>query len=310
MNNTMNNAQPERRGSYLAPFTWTLLAAFGAAGCVGSSYSMFESTEYDLPETADLAVEIGALVDELTELAGLRIPLGSVRVIIDEPVPIRPKSARFRPAAQGERDRRATQAAVRFELEMALGNRMNVVGAGDLSSGSLEGAATEASSNERPTLAQRAARTRATHALLATFVRDGDDLDLSIRLVEFDSEWIIATARRKIVGFVPDAYDEQYGAPVPVSTSATDLKRTAEIEPSASDSIGALDGTGEKTPASASGAGLTGAAGGDARSRAASGLGPAVDFDAGPAASRLRALERLKTPAATKTSAKKTKSQY
>ena len=226
----MTNARPERRGSHLAQIAWTLVVAAGAAGCVSETYSMYERSEYSAPKTADLAYEIGVLVDDLSERAGLRIPLGSARVIIDEPVPIRPKSARFRPAAQGERDRRATQAAVRFELEMALGNKMNVVGAGDLASGPLESPATEVARKPTQSLAQRAERTGATHALLGSFVRDGDDLDLSVRLIELDSEWIVATARRRITNYVPAAYDERFGTPVPVAP-ANDMKRTAEIVP-------------------------------------------------------------------------------
>ncbi|MEM9381338.1 MAG: hypothetical protein AAGB93_15400 [Planctomycetota bacterium] len=236
----MTNARPERRGSPLAQIAWTLVVAAGAAGCVSETYSMYERNQKSAPKTADLAYEISVLVDDLSERAGLRIPLGSARVIIDEPVPIRPKSARFRPAAQGERDRRATQAAVRFELEMALGNRMNVVGAGDLASGALESPATEVAGRPEQSLAQRAERTGATHALLGSFVRDGDDLDLSVRLIELDSEWIVATARRRITNYVPDAYDERYGTPVPVAP-VNDMKRTAEIVPP-TETVDAADG--------------------------------------------------------------------
>lgn len=305
----MQNARPERRDSHLAPITWTILIALGATGCVGGSFSTYGRTEKAVPETADLAFEIGALVDELTELAGLRIPLGSVRVIIDEPVPVRPKSARFRPAAQGERDRRATQAAVRFELEMALGNRMNVVGAGDLATGPLDGSATEVAAPENDSLAQRAARTGATHALLGTFVRDGDDLDLSIRLVEFDSEWIVATARRKIVGFMPDAYDEQFGTSVPAASAANGMKHTAEVVPAADDSISALDGAGGAGVEPASVSGTEPTSPGEPAGGATEFSAP-IEFDSGPAAARLRALERLKVQAAVKDPAKPVKSQY
>lgn len=279
----------ELRGSHLARWISAGLVAFVASGCVTSSYGRYQSYGYEgvgkeAPKTADLAVEIDALAGDLSRKAGLRIPLGSARVLIDDPVPIRPKSARFRPAQYGQQERRAAQAAIRFELEMALGNRMNVVGALDLSSDVKEAAAPAA-----PPLSVRAERTRATHALIGTFVKDGDEIDLSVQLVELGSEWIVATARRKIVGFVPDAYDERYGAPVPVVAPQDDAaSRTAEVEKVESIEGAVGDGEvveeagvaeGEVAPMEVVEPGIEGDA--------------PIEFTEGPAAARLRALGKI-----------------
>ncbi|MEM9802177.1 MAG: hypothetical protein AAGA20_17765 [Planctomycetota bacterium] len=290
----MKHSIEESRGSHLARWACALSLAFGASSCVTTTY-----TEYDprpsQSKKADLAVEIERLADDLAQRAELRIPLGVVRVVVDDPVPVRPESARFRPTEYDEPDRRAAQAAIRYELEMALGNRMNVVGASDLTDGLAAPASVSTQS-----LAARASRTRATHALLGTFVRDGDELDLSVRLVELDSEWIVATARRRIRGFAPHSFHEPLGAPVPAAAESEQPSHTALVTPFASDVVEPApetDATSLFDPPAETDDTLEGLMGGAplaveplVPAATESDELPPIEFDRGPAAARLRAL--------------------
>lgn len=135
---------------------------------------------------ADTAFEVGAIASELAERAESRTSLGTARIQIGTLDAIEPRHSPYRQVTLLERDLRATQATLRHELEMALGNRMNVVG---------EGAEL------------------ATHSIEGEFLRTADSLDLSLRLVELKSDWIVATARRRIDDFVPEYYDRRLQAP-------------------------------------------------------------------------------------------------
>ncbi|QDV08058.1 hypothetical protein Poly30_35940 [Planctomycetes bacterium Poly30] len=174
------------RATFLLTSTTVLL--LGLAGCSTVSRSGYDphSESGGGMHRADTAFEIGAIADELAERAESRTSLGTARIQIGALDAIEPRKSPYRQVTLLERDLRATQATIRHELEMALGNRMNLVGAGaDL----------------------------ATHAIEGEFLRSADSLDLSLRLVELKSDWIVATARRTIEDFVPEFYDRRLQAP-------------------------------------------------------------------------------------------------
>lgn len=196
----MKHSIEESRGSTLAQWTTAVVLALGASSCASSDAS-HGARERGSRANADLAAEMEALTDELTRRASLRIPLGSARVFVDDPVAVRPESKRYWPAHWAEDEWRATQAAVEFELQFALANRMNVVGAHRHSGPSASGSSIALAAHDT-----HDAHSGATHALLTTFVHDRDELELTVQLVECDSGWIVATARRTIVGWSPDEY--------------------------------------------------------------------------------------------------------
>ncbi|MFT6830308.1 MAG: hypothetical protein ACJAZN_000462 [Planctomycetota bacterium] len=176
-----------------SPFVLFAPLVLGVVGCSAVSSSGYDprsGSQGELPR-ADSAYEIGAIAAELADRAESRTSLGTARIQLGTFDAIEPRHSPYRQVILLERDLRATQATVRHELEMALGNRVNVVGDGaDL----------------------------ATHVIEGEFLRSAESLDLSLRLVELKSDWIVATARRRIDGFVPEYYDRRLqtpGGPLP-----------------------------------------------------------------------------------------------
>ena len=195
------------------PSSWRLLPffllAWSVTGCAAAP-SSGEGKTVGADARADLAWEIEELVQELSLLAARRIPLGTVRLMVQEPKAVRSDRDRYRPANHRIVERRATQAGLRFQLEMALANRMNVVGALAWSDRGPRAPGTDSSAS-----AQEGRGPDGTHALVTTFVLEDHQLDLCVQLVEVGSGWIVATAHRRVTGFEPVAYDEHFGRPAP-----------------------------------------------------------------------------------------------
>jgi hypothetical protein len=137
---------------------------------------------------------------------------------------VRPESKRYWPAHWAADQWQATQAALEFELQFALANRMNVVGAHRHTSAHESDSGVALAAHD-----EHDAHSGATHALLTTFVHDGGELELTVQLVECDSGWIVATARRRIVGWSPNAYAVQLGRPLPAASTT----RETEVAPAA-----------------------------------------------------------------------------
>lgn len=161
----------------------TVLACF-ASGCAGMAPRIYSPVHTDggAGERGDHAREIEALATELADRAESRSPLGNARIRVGVLDAIEPRRSPYRQVSILERDLRATEATVRHELGMSLGNRVNIVG----DSAEL-----------------------ATHRIEGEFLRSAADLELSLRLVEIKSDWIVATARRRIENFVPEYYDRR-----------------------------------------------------------------------------------------------------
>lgn len=287
-------------GAFARGACTALLFGVLAAGCtLGTEHRRTQTVPQ--PESADIAFEVGALAQELGDRAQARIALGTARVLVDNLVALRAPGDRFRQAGMEKRDLETTHATLRYELEMALGNRVNLVGAEGL-----PGAAPRSSDLEA-----RALRTGATHAIRGSFVRGRDDVEVSLMLVDLSADWVVATARRHIRNFEPNAFigaipggGERLRA---AATRSVDGTQPSEV---VAESRRVLDGERERQPAPAAGAaGAAGAAdspprtAGDPRTAAvepegtrplepAEGLpsGP-IEFEEGPAAARLRALE-------------------
>lgn len=165
-------------------------------GCVGSAYHQPVAQEGARVMASDVHSEIAALAQELEERASLRSSLGSARILVEDLEPIGPRKGRHRFAILDEDDLRAVQDTIRYELEMALGNRLNILDPGAV-------IPAEGSGSEEAQAASMRQRLGATHAVVGTFVRNGDVVDIALRLVDLRDGWIVATAERRIPRFVP-----------------------------------------------------------------------------------------------------------
>lgn len=256
-----------------------LLLALGSVGCVTASYQRSYDPRPRPAPPADVQAELSALADSLQERASLRTSLGTARVVIEDLEVVQPREARYRYAVLQEHEVRATQETVRQGLEMSLGNRLNVVDTAALAGRFTDGEAL-----------RRAAG--ATHAVTGTLVREGDDVDIALKLVDLRDGWIVATAQRRIERFV--ARDL-----VPagrVGGAAADPRRhTAEVKDLAAAAPELLAVV--EAPSAAAEPGATAAPDQAAPDQAVPDevpldpdgvpLGAEIEFEQGPAASRL-----------------------
>jgi hypothetical protein len=281
----MKHLIDESRGSTLAHWTAVVVLALGHTSCASSR----GASGADDDTTADLAVEIDTLAAELTERASLRIPLGSARVLVEHPIAVRPERNRYWPEHLWAEEQHAAQAALEFELEIALANRMNVVGIRNHAHGP-EAAAGFASA----ALAAHTDHVDATHALLTTFLFDGFELELTVQLVALDSRWIVATARRRIFGFSPDAYDAPLGLSVAMhtDTEVPESMPVGEHTPVAPVAASAAPSVVHVTPTPARAATVPPAPTSDRAATPTDEVVPVVASE-GPSAMRRRALERI-----------------
>lgn len=245
----------------------TLAGALLSAGCMTTAFERRYDPRPAEQPAADVAAEISALAASLEERAALRTSLGAARVVVEDLEVLRPREARYRYATLDERDANAVRATVRHELEMALSNRLNVV---DVDAARGDGA--------RPA--------GATHVIRGTILRTGGDVDLSLKLVDLRDGWIVATAQRRIERFV--ARD---AVPVGRAGESDARRRTAEVETSTD--VAGEPAAQEPTPvAQEPELEPVIAAEPVAPEVDADGVptGAVIEFDAGPAASRLEAL--------------------
>lgn len=183
------------------------LAASGCAGMAPRIYSPVH-TGGGVETRGDHAREIDGLASELVERAESRSPLGNARVRVEDLDAIEPRRSPYRQVSVLERDLRATESTLRHELAMSLSNRINVVGA-----------SAEIS----------------THRIEGEFLRSATAVELSLRLVEIKSDWIVATARRRIENFVPEHYDRRLQAAEPELPTAQEA--ADDSPPSRSDAV-------------------------------------------------------------------------
>lgn len=246
------------------PFRSALMAAASAlalASCVSSTFRTHDP-RYRAEPRADMATEMSQLADELAGHAERRTSLGSVRVVVDDFVPLESRSRRYREASTDPNAERDAAATLRHELEMALAESMNVVG-GTVLSGAIDEA-----------LQDRAERADATHVLRGTFQRDGSAVEVTLQLEELRSSWLVARARRRIENFQPDAFDLPALEVAEVTGRNTASAETTEPARPATPPASVVMGEPERV-------GATGEIPPDVE----------VTFDSGPAAARLRAVD-------------------
>ncbi len=249
-------------------FAPLVLAVTGCTVIGGGSYDP-RGDRSDEHRRADLPYEIGELATELAANAESRASLGNARIQLGDFDAIQPRRSPYRQVSLLERDLRATEATVRHELAMALGNRVNVVGAGAVSP---------------------------THIIEGEFLRTAESLELSLRLVELKSDWIVATARRHIDDFVPEYYDRR----LQPSPRVEPTEASTTVEDAGGEPLGRSRALRPVYPSGANTASLPEASeiltvepadGLDQGAPPISALPPAgepVIFESGPAASRLR----------------------
>lgn len=178
----------------------TLFAASLAllSGCIGTGYHQTVPQRSARVVVSDVSSEIAALAQELEGRASLRSSLGSARILVEDLEAIGPRKGRHRFAILDEEDLRAVRDTIRYELEMALGNRLNILDPD-------AAMAAEEPAGDGVNAASLRQRLGATHAVVGTFVRNGEVVDISLRLVDLRDGWIVATAERRIPRFVPRA---------------------------------------------------------------------------------------------------------
>ena len=245
-------------------------------GCTSLSYNPLDGVS-KVEQRGDHAQEIEALAKELADRAESRSPLGNARIQLGAIDAIEPRRSPYRQVSILERDLRATEATVRHELSMSLGNRVNIVG---------EGAEI------------------ATHRIEGEFLRSSSALEVSLRLVEIKSDWIVATARRRIDQFIPEYYDRRLqpeGTPVslaeaaspsssssPSGAGARALRPAYPVPGRDTGSVLELDAVPEPTTVLSARQTPQGASQLPSAD-AAEEIGAPIEFESGPAAARLRA---------------------
>ncbi|MEO0661902.1 MAG: FlgO family outer membrane protein [Planctomycetota bacterium] len=138
--------------------------------------------------SANTPSQIAELAAALEERASARVQVGALRVLVEPFEEVEGELPRHRHAILDAREAQAVVETLQYELTLSLGNRVNVV----------DPAAVTTASGSRAEL-RRA--TGATHAVVGTWYRAGDDVDVAARLVALDDGWIVATAQRRIVDF-------------------------------------------------------------------------------------------------------------
>lgn len=260
----------------MRPSTALLIAAALPLGfgCTSLSYHPLDGVS-QVEERGDHAQEIDALANELADRAESRSPLGNARIQLGAIDAIEPRRSPYRQVSILERDLRATEATVRHELSMSLGNRVNIVGD---------------------------AAEIATHRIEGEFLRSNSGLDVSLRLVEIKSDWIVATARRRIDQFVPEYYDRRMQpadaplptaeAPSPSRGGARALRPAYPVPGRDAASVAEVNAVPEPTTVLSARKALQDASLLPDAASAVEANAP-IEFDSGPAAARLRATGAL-----------------
>lgn len=192
------------------------MAILGVAGCIGFTgtavYPDEERGDGAVPEITNTPLEIRSLARELEERAASRIQLGSMRLLVEEFEEVSSRRVRTGAAvhSRAAEDAAAVAETLRAELMLSLGNRVNVVDP-DL--------VTPAGTEDGPEARRRASG--ATHALVGTWTRSGDAVDVTARLVHLDDGWIVATAQRRIHRFRALRTTAAPAAPLPAATIAS-----------------------------------------------------------------------------------------
>ncbi len=128
--------------------------------------------------------EIGT---QLVEAAEFRANLGAMRVWLYEVHEIQPEAASGRSGVGRGHGDDLIGAALAHEFVIALSGKLNLVDA--------ELFTPQTFQESDASLGDRAAAYGVTHLLVGDYVRSGDELAVSIRLIEADSRLIVAAAR-------------------------------------------------------------------------------------------------------------------
>ncbi len=144
------------------------------------------------------------LADELVGAAERRLPLGSMQVVIGDVIGLdSPAVPSAQPAAQDMPGRAMLDPSEAFsrslerELAIALSTHLYVFESPEVLAG-------EPFSQETPpeTLESRTERLGATHVVVGTWSREREGLEISLRLVDLESQLIVAPARA-LLGYIP-----------------------------------------------------------------------------------------------------------
>lgn len=155
------------------------------------------------PEPAEpppLRTVVALLADELAGAAERRLPLGSMQVVVGDVVGLhtpQEPSAQFASGQDTLRDAAAFSDSLERELAIALSAHLYVFESPEV----LAGDAFTKDAEQEP-LESRAERLGATHVVVGTWSREREGLEISLRLVDLESQLIVAPARA-LLGFVP-----------------------------------------------------------------------------------------------------------
>ena len=168
---------------------------------------------------ANTPAQIAELGAALERRASERVQVGALRVIVEPFDEVRRDGGEHRHAILNERDAVGVVETLQYELTLALGNRLNVVDPGVI-------LGVDASRDE---LRQR---TGATHAVVGTWYRVGNHVDVAARIVSLDDGWIVATAQKRIRDFEGRVFSRALQSPLDErSTLRPAQPVAAELEP-------------------------------------------------------------------------------
>ena len=141
---------------------------------------------------------IADLTHQLVATAASRTAVGSMRVVVDRIEPAEPATGELARVAGRELATDAFSDVLGAELTEALSLELHVFadGPGDES------------------LAERAQRLGATHAVVGSWIRDRGQVDVSLRLVDLGSGLIVAPARVRFGYEAVDAYERVLKEPI------------------------------------------------------------------------------------------------
>ncbi|MEL6716635.1 MAG: FlgO family outer membrane protein, partial [Planctomycetota bacterium] len=200
------------------------VAALSLAACAAIGGDFDPTARGGGGPSANTPTQIAELAAALEERASARVQIGALRVLVEPFEEVEGELPRHRHAILDAREAQAVVETLQYELTLSLGNRINVV----------DPAAVTTASSSRAEL-RRA--TGATHAVVGTWYRAGDDVDVAARLVALDDGWIVATAQRRIVDFE--------GRILSSTRSAADTRRRLAERAPAPESKGGLVVVGE-----------------------------------------------------------------
>jgi len=225
-----NDGMKRRSGGTIRSVRMGLLA-FAAAACATGA-----TRERDASES--LSASVAEIAGELVHAVEVRTDVSRMRVLVHEVLEGREEA----PYALRTQTTTAQSAQLARELEhelvLALSSRLNLLAVDQAERG--------AQAAPQESMQSRAERFGATHALVGEFVREGDDLLVTVRLIDTENLLIVGVAR----GLVPleslqggrrvtEAAAEPEASIVPTDVARTGVVAAASPAPSGTEPVSA-----------------------------------------------------------------------